>query len=82
MYLRGGWGTFERSLEEAIGASVDVLNAAGAVLDASTSDVPNARSQLASLLPRGTIDPQGAEVNLDARYQVTLKFGERRQLPR
>ena len=82
MYLRGGWGTFEGSLEHAITASVDVINAAGALLDASTSDVPAARAHLASLLPRGTIDPMGTEVDLAARYQVTLRFGERRQTPR
>ena len=55
---------------------------AGAVLDASTHDVPAARAHLASLLPRGTIDPQGAEIDLATRYQVTLKFGERRLVPR
>lgn len=82
MYLRGGWGTFERSLEDAIGASIDVLEAAGALLDASMADVPAARAQLASLLPRGTIDPQGADVDLSNAYRVTLRFGERRAVPR
>ncbi len=81
MYLRGSWGTFERSLEDAITASVQVINAAGAVLDASTHDVPAARAHLASLLPRGTIDPDH-EIDLGARYEVTLKFGERRLVPR
>jgi len=76
MYLRGAWGTFEESLEAAVACSVDVLNAAGVLLDASASDAPAARAQLASLLPRGTIDPMGAAVDLGARYQVTLRVGE------
>jgi hypothetical protein len=72
-YLHGEWGTFERSLEDAIAASVTVLNGVGAVLEASTADVHAARAHLASLLPRGTIDPQGVEVSLDRLYQVTLR---------
>lgn len=81
-YLTGAWGTFERSLEDAIATSVTVLEAAGAVLEAPTSDVPAARAHLASLLPRGTIDPQGEEVSLVRPYQITLRFGERRLAPR
>jgi hypothetical protein len=59
-----------------------VINAAGAFLEATTADVPRARAHLASLLPRGTIDPQGDEVDLGVPYRVSLRFGERRQLPR
>lgn len=73
MYLRGAWGTFEGALDDAIAASVDVLDAAGAVLDATTHDVPAARAHLASLLPRGTIDPQGAEIELRDRFSVSLR---------
>ncbi len=73
MYLHGTWGTFESSLEDAVAASVEVINAAGALLDASPRDVPAARSQLASLLPRGSIDPQGEEIDLRERYTVSLR---------
>jgi hypothetical protein len=81
-YLHGAWGTFEGSLEQAIAASVEVMNGAGAVLEATTADAPAARAHLASLLPRGTIDPMGHEVDLGAPYPITLRFGERRLLRR
>jgi len=73
-YLRGDWGTFERSLEQAIAASIEVIDAAGHVLAAATADVPAARSHLASLLPRGSIDPAGLEVRLETPYRVTLRL--------
>lgn len=63
-YLHGAWGTFAASLEAAIAASLPVLDAAGAVLDASGADVERARQLLARLLPVGTIDPQGEELDL------------------
>ena len=72
-YLRGEWGAFESLLEDAIAASVGVLDAAGAVLEATTADVHAARAMLASRLPRGTIDPAGHHVNLAVPYQVTLR---------
>lgn len=73
MYLHGTWGSFERSLEDAIAASVVVLDAAGAVLDAAPGDAEAARAQLGSLLPRGTIDPQGEDIDLGAPYRVVLQ---------
>lgn len=73
MYLHGAWGSFERSLEDAIAASVEVIDAAGAVLDAAPSDLEAARAQLASLLPRGTIDPQGENLDLDAPFRIVLR---------
>lgn len=69
-YLYGAWGTFASSLEAAIAASLPVLEAANAVLEAGTSDVDRARQQLARLLPAGTIDPQGEELDLSQPLQI------------
>ncbi|HEX7843106.1 MAG TPA: zinc dependent phospholipase C family protein [Kofleriaceae bacterium] len=71
-YLHGPWGTFESLLEAAIGASVGVLDAAGAVLDASASDLDAARGALAARLPAGTIDPQGAALDLAQPVGIAL----------
>ncbi len=72
-YLHGEWGTFEGCLEQAIAASITVLDAAGAILDAQTSDVSAAKAQFASLLPRGTIDPAGLQVDLETPFRVALR---------
>jgi Zinc dependent phospholipase C len=69
-YLHGAWGTFERLLEAAIATSIGVLDAAGAVLDASAADVDGARRTLAGLLPTGTIDPQGDDLDLARPVQI------------
>src|SRR4051812_22274464 len=63
-YLSGAWGSFESLLEAAIATSIGVLDAAGTVLDATTGDLDAARRQLARMLPPGTIDPQGTELDL------------------
>ncbi|MBS1122170.1 MAG: hypothetical protein H6Q90_4398 [Deltaproteobacteria bacterium] len=73
-YLEGGWGTFPSLLEDAIAASVVVLEAANAVLDATSSDIHAARAHLASRLPRGTIDPGGELVDLDVPFRVSLRL--------
>ncbi len=72
-YLHGGWGTFAAQLEHAVAASVTVLDAVGAVLAASATDVHAARAALASRLPRGTIDPQGEDVDLAVPFAVSLR---------
>jgi hypothetical protein len=72
-YLAGGWGTFEEVLEAAIAASIGVLESATAVLEAGATEAPAARAHLASMLPRGTIDPAGREVNLETPFRVTLR---------
>ncbi|MBA3393900.1 MAG: zinc dependent phospholipase C family protein [Deltaproteobacteria bacterium] len=72
-YLHGGWGTFAAQLEHAVAASVTVLEAVGAALDASPTDVHAARAALASRLPRGTIDPQGEDVDLAVPFAVSLR---------
>lgn len=69
-YLHGPWGTFASLLESAVASSIGVLDAAGAVLDASSTDVAAARRALASKLPAGTIDPQGAALDLGRPVQI------------
>lgn len=72
-YLHGTWGTFPSVLEQAVAASLPVLEAVVAVLEASTTDVHAARAQLASRLPRGTIDPAGEGVELARPFRVSLR---------
>jgi hypothetical protein len=73
-YLRGAWGPFEALLEDAIAASVPVINAAGAVLEADERDAEAdaAFAALARLLPAGTIDPQGEALDLDHPIAISL----------
>jgi hypothetical protein len=71
-YLHGAWGTFETALEAAVGLSLAVLDAAGAVLDAGDRDAEAAHAALVALLPAGTIDPQGEDVELDQPFLVGL----------
>lgn len=72
-YLHGAWGSFEALLEDAIAASIAIVNAAGAVLDASDRDEDAARAALDRLLPAGTIDPQGTELDLGRPVAVSLR---------
>jgi hypothetical protein len=69
-YLHGPWGTFESLLEAAVAGSIGVLDAAGAVLEASTSDVDDAYRALATRLPAGTIDPQGDHLDLTQPVRI------------
>ncbi|MBP6630541.1 MAG: hypothetical protein KBG28_00325 [Kofleriaceae bacterium] len=70
--LRGAWGDFASLLGDAITASIEVIDAAAAVLEADPADVPAARAALAQVLPAGTIDPDGAEVDLSRPFVVRL----------
>ncbi|MBA3498794.1 MAG: zinc dependent phospholipase C family protein [Deltaproteobacteria bacterium] len=72
-YLEGGWGSFPSMVEHAVAASLAVLDATADVLDADTTDVHRARAQLASRLPRGTIDPAGQDVDLSRPFSVSLR---------
>ena len=72
-YLEGGWGAFSALLEQAVAASLAVLDATADVLDAGATDVHRARAQLASRLPRGTIDPAGTDVDLARPFAVSLR---------
>ena len=74
-YLRGAWGTFEALLEDAITASVAIVNAAGAALEAGERAADAALAALARVLPAGTIDPQGAELDLDRPVAISLAAG-------
>lgn len=72
-YIEGSWGAFPSLLERAVTASLAVLDATGDLLDAILADVHRARAQLASRLPRGTIDPAGHEVDLARAFVVSLR---------
>jgi hypothetical protein len=72
IYLHGGWGDFASHLADAVAASVAVINAAGAVLEATDADAPAAFAALARVLPPGTIDGAGDDVDLAARFRVAL----------
>jgi len=69
-YLHGPWGTFESLLEEAVAASLAVIEDANAVLDAGAADLDHARGALAARLPVGTIDPQGEHLDLSRPVQL------------
>jgi hypothetical protein len=72
-YIEGMWGAFPSLLERAVAASIAVLDATCDVLDAGATDVHRARAQLASRLPRGTIDPAGEDVDLARPFAVSLR---------
>jgi hypothetical protein len=72
LFLAGSWGSFAAHLATAIQASVPVINAAGACLDAGAGDAPAAFAALDDLLPPGTIDPAGDEIDLDRPFVVAL----------
>ncbi len=72
-YLHGAWGTFEALLEAAIAGSVEIVNAAGAVLEAGDRDAAAARAALEGLLPAGTIDPQGDALDLARPVAISLR---------
>jgi Zinc dependent phospholipase C len=69
-YLYGPWGTFEALLDAAISTSIGVLDAAGAVLDASSADLDGALRALAVKLPPGSIDPPGHDLDLERPVQI------------
>lgn len=72
LFVHGPWGTFAGHLAAAVDASLVVLDAAGAVLDADDHDAEAAFAALARVLPPGTIDPQGDEVDLRRPFAVAL----------
>lgn len=67
-FLEGPWGRFERVLEEAIRLSVPVIEAVWAAFEASDRDAADARVELSTLLPEGSIEGQGLEVDLDRPF--------------
>ncbi len=74
-YLHGAWGTFADHLASAVTASLPVIDAAAAVLDADPGDVAAAHAALARVLPAGTIDPAGDDVDLGRPFVVELPRG-------
>ncbi len=71
-FLHGPWGTFAEHLDRAVVASLAVIDAAADVLDAGSRDVVRAHAALARILPPGTIDPAGDDVDLARRFDVAL----------
>lgn len=67
-FFHGPWGTFERVLKEAIERSVPVLEAAWGVYEAGDAEVPRAREALDELLPAGSIEGQGHDLDLDRPF--------------
>lgn len=65
-FLHGAWGTFEERLALAINGAVPALERAWALATASDSDAADARAALLEILPLGSIDPPGHDVDLDA----------------
>lgn len=71
-YLHGAWGTFEQALERAVAASLAVLDAAAAALEATDLEAGQATAALAAALPPGTIDPSGTEDTLEQPFEPAL----------
>lgn len=74
MYLEGGWGNFSAALESAVHASVAVLDATAAALDAEDRDADAALDALRATLPPGTIDPAGDDTTLEAPFAAQLQL--------
>jgi hypothetical protein len=64
-FLFGAWGTFEQALAGAIDGALPALERAWALATASSADAGAARAALLELLPLGSIDPPGHDVDLD-----------------
>jgi Zinc dependent phospholipase C len=71
-YLHGPWGTFAAALEAAVAASVPVLNATAAALEADERDFASAHERLQRVFPPGTIDPAGDQATLTATFVPDL----------
>ncbi|NUP04517.1 MAG: hypothetical protein HOW73_00465 [Polyangiaceae bacterium] len=67
-FLYGGWGRFEQVLEEAIQRSVGVLERTWAVFAAGDGEREARLRELEKVLPRGTIDGRGDDVELDMPF--------------
>jgi hypothetical protein len=67
-FLEGPWGTFERVLADAIGHSVPVLDAVWSAYEAAETDADGARRHVDALLPHGSIEGQGHDVDLERAF--------------
>lgn len=63
-FLHGGWGRFEDVVTRAFALSVEPMARAWALAIAEDQEASAARAALAEVMPPGTIDPQGSEVDL------------------
>jgi hypothetical protein len=72
-YLHGPWGEFASVVAAAVAASVPVLNATAAAIDADDRDFSSACQVLHRELPAGTIDPAGDDRTLTALFQPDLQ---------
>ncbi len=76
LFLEGRWGRFERVLDDAVARSVPVLESVWTAFEASDRDAEPARAALDELLPGGTIEGQGLDIDLDQPF-VVLPAGAR-----
>jgi len=70
LFYEGPWGTFDRVLSEAVERSVPVLEAVWAAYEARDAEAARARDLLAALLPAGTIEGQGLDLDLGRTFVV------------
>jgi hypothetical protein len=67
-------GAFDALLDDAIAGSIEIVTRRRAVLVAGGDrDADAAHSALAALLPAGTIDPQGAALDLAKPVAISLR---------
>jgi hypothetical protein len=69
-FLHGAWGSFEDVVARAIDASAVPIARAWELATAEDAVAVSARARLAELMPPGTIDPQGHEVDLERPFAV------------
>jgi hypothetical protein len=72
-YLQGAWGHFADALDAAVNASIAVLNATAAALDADDRDFASAHEALQRTLPAGSIDPAGDDRTLTTTFVPDLR---------
>jgi hypothetical protein len=73
LYLSGPWGDFADLIAQAIAGSVPVLERALAAFTATDADADAGLAAFLELLPPGTIDGDGAAVDLAEPYRVELR---------
>lgn len=71
-FLSGTWGTFDDILARTVEGTLPALDRAWAFYEATASDAATARGALLDVLPLGSIDPQGEEVDLAASFVPVL----------
>ena len=69
-FLHGAWGRFEDVLARAIAVTVPAIARAWELATADDAGAAGARAGLLEVLPAGSIDPPGHEVELEAPYVI------------